>query len=264
MKKFIALFVALMFVFTFSTVAIASSSSDADAIVENVEAGALIDQSGQDNRVYNRNFVIPGNTPLPQTNGFFTAPTPDSSFRSITELFENDGSSISVTEGALESMAKGGNVDLHLQLIKGPDQTPRVFVKDENGDRWLTITYHKPVYTVVNGKKVLKYVIKPEGLTRTGFIDGEADNGDTNSLQVIGKCGLKALKDGDTHMVITAEGAHRAVEASGWGIGFYTVGGDISDNGKTAGSLGGGTGYASNETGTEDRPWIQGYVGVQE
>ena len=30
----------------------------------------------------------PGMVPLPQTNGFFTAPTPDSSFRSIREIVD--------------------------------------------------------------------------------------------------------------------------------------------------------------------------------
>ena len=96
------------------------------------------------------------------------------------------------------------------------------------------------------------------------MIDGEADDGETNSLQVIGIAGLEAIKDGNNFMMLTAEGAHRKVEASGWGIGFYTTGGLISSNGQESGIMGGGTGYSSNETGPEDRPWIQGYVGCRE
>jgi selenophosphate synthetase-related protein len=98
----------------------------------------------------------------------------------------------------------------------------------------------------------------------TGYLDGEADDGDTNSLQVIGEIGLAVVKDGNNYMVLTSEGAHRKVEAEGWGIGFYTTGGIISDSGKASGIMGGGTGYAQNETGPEDRPWIQGYFGVKE
>ena len=103
---------------------------------------------------------------------------------------------------------------------------------------------------------------KVHGLTVTGLIDAESDDAETNSIQVIAEAALKALKDGNNYMILTAEGAHRKVLASGWGIGFYTTGGQVSDGGQTAGIIGGGTGYSTNETGPEDRPWIQGYVGV--
>jgi hypothetical protein len=79
---------------------------------------------------------------------------------------------------------------------------------------------------------------------------------------VIGKVALKAMYAGFNHLEITAEGAHRGVFASGWGVGTYTVGGTMTDSGKTAGALGGGLGYASNQTSTEDKPWIQGNVGL--
>jgi hypothetical protein len=204
----------------------------------------------------------PGITPLPMTNGFFTAPTPDSSFRSIKDILRifGDGTTLRMTEGALGELAKGGDIESHLQVIRGSDQVPRIYTKDFKGDKWLTIGIEKPI--IVDGK--VMGTERLEGLTVTGFIDGEADDADTNSLQVMGKTGLKVLADGNNFMIITAEGAHRKVEASGWGIGTYAVYGGNWDNGKQSGGGGGGLGYASNETGPEDRPWIQGYVGCKE
>jgi hypothetical protein len=212
---------------------------------------------------YNRTFPVQGNVPLPQTNGFFTNPTPDSSFRSIRDILsafaEEDNFCIKMTEGALERLAKGGDVESHLQVLRGNDQVPRIYDEDTDSVKWLFIAIEKPI--IVDGK--LKGTEKIDGLKVTAMADGEADDSDTNSLQVIGKIGLKALKDGNNYLVVTAEGAHRKVEASGWGIGFYTTGGLISDSGKQAGIVGGGTGYSKNQTGPEDRPWIQGYVGVK-
>jgi len=240
----------------------AEDAAQANAEVNGVQAGASID-SHDTNTSYNRTFPIQGNVPLPQTNGFFTNPTPDSSFRSIRDILsafaEEDNFCIKMTEGALERLAKGGDVESHLQVLRGNDQVPRIYDEDTDSVKWLFIAIEKPI--IVDGK--LKGTEKIDGLKVTAMADGEADDSDTNSLQVIGKIGLKALKDGNNYLVVTAEGAHRKVEASGWGIGFYTTGGLISDSGKQAGIVGGGTGYSKNQTGPEDRPWIQGYVGVK-
>jgi hypothetical protein len=234
----------------------------------NATAGALIDKSGQDNSVTNRNFVNAGNTPIPGTNGFFTNPTPDSSFRSIKDIFNAfmgpDKYCIIVSEGALQSMARGGDVTSHLQILRGHNQITRIYDDDSEGIKVLYIAVEEPVFAMVNGKRVLTGTKRIEDLAVTGLIDGEADDANTNSIQVIGKTGLKALKDGNNYMVITAEGAHRMVEASGWGVGLYSVGGTVSESGKQSGLVGGGTGFAKNKTGTEDQPWIQGYVGVKE
>lgn len=240
----------------------------------NATAGAGASVVQEDNSVNNVNdykLVNPGVTPLPQTNGFFTAPTPDSSFRSIQDIIRvltlGDGV-IRFNEAALREMAAGGSVDVHVQILRGPTQVPRAYEKGNYTDKFtgeetklnkfLTITIEKPV--VKDGKVV--GMLKPEGIKPTGLIDGEATDGDTNSLQVLGAIGLKAIADGNNFMVITAEGAHRMVTASGWGVGFYGVTSGISDTGSHSNVGGGGTGYASNKTGTEDKPWVQGYVGV--
>jgi hypothetical protein len=238
------------------------------ASVDGVEVGASISTTDNSiNNVYNRQFPGIGNTPLPMTNGFFTAPTPDSSFRSIKDVlraFEGEGTYLMrMTEGALERLAKGGSSATNLQIIRGAKQVPRIYDADfddnSKNPRWLWLGIEAPV--IENGKLLgLKRI---DGLKVTGMIDSEADDGETNSLQVIGLAGLEAIEDGNNFMMLTAEGAHRKVEANGWGIGFYVSGGFVSDSGTQGVSPGGGTGYASNETGPEDRPWIQGYVGCK-
>lgn len=236
----------------------------ADASVEDVEANAAITTTDNSvSNVYNRQFVNAGVTPIPGTNGFFTAPTPDSSFRTAKELIfyltgDPTALSVKITEGACESLAKGGDVEANIQMVREEVAKAKA---DENGDKWITISILSPVFEMKDGKKVMTGVRK-ENLDVGGFADGEADDGDTNSFMVIGKVADKAIEAGFDHLQITAEGAHRKVEASGWGIGTYGVYGEVSDSGKTSGLVGGGLGYASNETGTEDRPWIQGNVGM--
>ena len=217
-----------------------------------------------DNSINNsRQFVNPGGIPFPQTNGFFTSPTPDSSFRSVRDWFRSymgpGKYMLYMTEGVLESMAKGGDVKSNLQIMRSADSVPRIYTDKYKGIRWLWIAIEKPIIKdskVIGTKRINDLVV-------TAMVDGEADDADTNSLQVIGKAGLKALSDGNNFMVITAEGAHRKVESSGVGIGFYVSGGTVSESGKSSGTTGGGTGWSKNESGPEDRPWIQGYVGVK-
>ena len=217
------------------------------------------DNSVNKSKVYNRQFVNPGNTPIPGTNGFFTAPTPDSSFRQVAELIfyltgDRDATYVNLTEGAAEALAKGGDVDSNIQVVR---ERLQVAQADQDGVRWITISMIKPI--VRDGKLIR---VDKADLRVAGFAVAEADDGDTDSFQVIGKLALKAIKANLDHLQITAEGAHRKVEASGWGIGFYTTGAQVSDGGTVSGLVGGGTGYASNEAGPEDRPWVQGNVGL--
>jgi len=197
----------------------------------------------------------PGNVPMPGTNGFFTAPTPDSSFRSIREIIKMDDPNavcLRVTEGTLEVWASGGDTKPNYQRVREAkvltrgNKADRVFADGTKEEvRWLNICIETPA-----------------GFRTAALVDNEADDGDTNMLHVLGKAGDIAVEDGVSTLVITAEGAHRAVEASGWGIGLYMLGSDVSKGGSTAGIMGGGTGYASNETQTEDNPWFQGKAGM--
>jgi hypothetical protein len=224
--------------------------------------GMSLDQSDHSNnksKVYNRQFVNPGNTPIPGTNGFFTAPTPDSSFRQVAEFIyylSGDANAVSVnlTEGACEVLAKGGDVDTNIQIVR---ERLAIAKADKDGVKWITISMLKPV--VEDGKLIS---VAKADLEVAGFVSAEADDADTDSFMVIGKAALKVINAGLDHLQITAEGAHRAVEASGWGIGAYSTAAKVSDGGTLSGVAGGGLGYAQNEASTEDRPWIQGNAGL--
>jgi len=97
------------------------SGSEANADIENVGAnsGSVIDQSGQDNSVRGGNGprYLPnaGVTPIPGTNGFFTAPTPDSSYRDMVEFLRFAGPIFS--EGAFEEMKKGADLESKFQMF---------------------------------------------------------------------------------------------------------------------------------------------------
>ena len=180
---------------------------------------------------------------LPGTGaGFYVRPSKDSSFRNIKELlsFYNR-----FTEGACEKLAAGGSSKIHLQILNDENQIARAEA-DDNGDRWIKIVLVKP----------------DEPFKMTGLIDGEAKNGGTNSFQVLGAMALKAIADGNNILYITNEDQHRMVEASGWGIGLYTVGAKVSRDGMNGGVAGGGLGWATNKSMTEDKPWYHGFVGV--
>jgi hypothetical protein len=256
--KFFKCFIAALLLFFIAGIAQAGNDIDTNADSFAASGASIDDHSKNTSNVYDRKFPNPGITPIPGTNAFFSDPTEDSSFRSVKDLIEmisGPGAvTLKISEGALANMAKGGDVDTHLQIIRGADSVDRA---PKNGTRWLWIAYQKPI--MENG--VLR-PMTPVNMTVTGAIDGEADDGGTNSFQVLGKMGLKAIKDGNNVMVISAEDSHRKIEASGYGFGTYVVVAGNMDNGKLGGGGGGGTGFAKNVTGPEDLPWAQGYVGV--
>jgi len=267
-KMFIVLFMCVSMIMC-SGIAIAqdiSGDSISGAKSDSMAEVYQVDNSINTSNVYDRKFVGSGPVPFPQTNGFFTAPTPDSSFRSIKDVLRAFAGPnhfmIRMTEGALQNWAKGGKATIHFQVMRDEDIVVRVYGDDYKGsEKWLWVGIEEPVFNCdgeVIGTKRL------EGLEVTSMVDGEAKEGKTNSLQVIGRAGLKAIKDGNNFMVITAEGAHRMVQASGWGIGGHTTGGLVNQSSKESVIGGGGTGYSNNKTGPEDKPWIQGYAGVMD
>ncbi len=267
LKKMLIIMLAIGLVAGISSNALAGASANASAgansevgIDNSDRSGASVTQTDNSkSKVTNRQFVNPGNVPFPQTNGFFTAPTPDSSFRPAKELIyfltgDPNAVAVQLTEGACEMLAKGGDVEANIQVVR---ERLAVAKADQDGVKWITVSVIAPI--IQDGKVT---GVRKADLRVAGFAVAEADDGDTNSFQVIGKVALKAIKAGLDHLQITAEGAHRKVEASGWGVGFFTTGAKVSDGGTVSGLVGGGTGYASNEAGPEDRPWIQGNVGL--
>ena len=261
MKKLIIAVICMSFILVGANAYAQQANANADVNAEAVYAPT--DNSVNTSNVYDRKFVNPGVYPFPQTNGFFTAPTPDSSFRSVKELlkFFADGDiyMIRISEGALKELASGGKTKMHIQIVRGEKQVARYYTKSFKGEKWLWLGIEEPAFdeagNIIGTKRVA-------GTKVTGMIDGETKDGHTNSFHVIGKAGLKALKDGNNVMILTAEGAHRMVQATGWGIGTAATGGLVNETGKEAIVGGGGTGYSNNKSMTEDKPWIQGYVGV--
>jgi hypothetical protein len=111
----------------------------------------------------------------------------------------------------------------------------------------------RKILIVIDAKRIAKIV---ETGIHKGFVNAKADNGDTNSIQVMAKMALSAMKKGANVLYLKAEGAHRKVEAFGWGIGFSQVKAS-EDNMST-----GGTGISGGSSGPEDRPWLQGHMFV--
>jgi hypothetical protein len=218
------------------------SLSDAAASGGDAQSSVEITDHSQTTNI-DRRYVNPGNVPIPTVPGFYVWPTVDPSFRPMQDMYDIYGDPFRITEGALERLAKGGKVDVNFLVTRGQDEVARVYTGHKEW-KWLWVG-SKPYH----------------GLSVTAMVDGKADSGDTNSMQVFGKMGLAALKDGNNWLVITRENHHRRVEGSGWGVGLYTAGGLNSSNGQQSITPGGGTGYASSKTGTQDLPWIHGYAG---
>ena len=149
MKKMLIVISVLSCLFLVGNVfgqSVSGSKSDADA---NSQSGVLIDNSHQSSKVTNNDRKLVQGVPvMAGTNGFFTSPTPDSSFKSIKDILRafGDGTTLRITEGALENMAKGGDVESHLQIIRGSDAVPRIYTSDFKDTKWLTIAIEKPIF----------------------------------------------------------------------------------------------------------------------
>jgi hypothetical protein len=177
--------------------------------------------------------AIPGSVPVYGAPGFFTTPTPDGSFESLKQALQFADM---FSEQALIDMAAGGSVNAYVK-----DLSPNV-----------TATFEDP------NNKMIKIVLEaPKGLKYEGPANGEALNGKTNMWQVMAAVALKALRQGSNVVYFAAEGAHRGVEASGWGIGFAHT--KASHDNVSVG----GTGYAAGKSGPQDKPWLQGFAFVE-
>ena len=177
--------------------------------------------------------AIPGNVPVYGAPGFFTTPTPDGSFESLKQALQFADM---FSEQALIDMAAGGSVNAYVK-----DLNPKATAKFEDPNN-----------------KMIKIVLEaPKGLEYEGPANGEALNGKTNMWQVMAAVALKALRNGSNVVYFAAEGAHRGVESSGWGIGFAHT--KASHDNVSVG----GTGYAAGKAGPQDKPWLQGFAFVE-
>ncbi len=212
--------------------------ADSSATVNDVGATASnnLDQSVHDNvNTYEATKSHPyaGVVPIPGTPGWFTTPTPDGDFISVKDIIQF-GEVYSV--GALENMARWGKTRVTYAAVN-PEKAVSTRHKD---DTKIMLIFRPEVIQVV----------KKTG-THVAFVNGSATNGKTNSIQLMAKMALKALKNGANVIAFQAEGAHRKVEASGWGIGLSYVSASKDNMGS------GGTGISGGSAGPEDRPWLQ-------
>jgi len=230
MKKIIVIMMSLVFV-AFYIPAMADTTSEAN--VDDVTA-SIDDHSINTYEATDRAFPNAGSVPIPGQPGWFTTPTPDGDFVTIKNILEF-GKVFS--EGALENMAKWGET-----RITYAEVNPEKCVNGrEKNDRRILL--------VIDPDRIKG--IKNTG-THVAFINGTAKNGKTNSVQLVGAMALKAMQNGANVLVFKAEGAHRKIEAFGWGIGFsYAKASDTS-------IATGGTGISGGSAGPEDRPWLQG------
>jgi hypothetical protein len=229
--------VTLISLFTVPAMAFLDDNSTDNSTNASAETEAAASVTQIDNSTNKANAsqtrAIPGNVPIPGGTGFFTTPTPDGSFETLKTalMFAN-----MFSEQALVSLAAGGSV--------------RIFVKDLSPK--ISATFED------SNNKMIKIVLDvPKGLTYKGPANGEAKNGSTNSIQVMAAIALKALRNGSNVVYFAAEGAHRGVETSGWGIGFAHT--KASHDNVSAG----GTGYAAAKAGPQDKPWLQGFAFVE-
>lgn len=259
MKKLLVAVVAIVALVVSPMVVMADSSANANSNTNSSSgSNSLIDNSNQDNSQKNNNnqryLPNPGNAPIPGTNGFFTTPTPDSSYRDMIEFLRFAGPIFS--EGAFEEMKKGADVEAHFQMFNTANRVKRADAVVNEGEE-KPIRYVKVI--IDNNGNVAK-----EGDIRYfAAVDAEADDAETNSVQILANMGDECAEKGGNILVLTRQNAHRRVFASGWGIGTYIVGSQVSDGGDTAGVMGGGTGFSKNRTGPEDMPWLHAYCGVR-
>ena len=211
----------------------ATSNTDVDATAINapVNIGA-------------RGFAIPAETTFAPLPSYLGAATPSSSFQSIQTILTYG---ITFTKSELERMAKGSGVFKSVKVkakalidVEGPN----------TDDPVLTIYLRKPT----EGK-----------IMQIGFITANAENVDNNSVEVLGKAGLAALKMNANALHVTAEGAHRILKAFGWGFGSNTTHASMNGTEQDYGNVtSGGFGLSGGTAGYKDMPWLQMFALVVE
>lgn len=245
MKKILIVLVTFGLLF-FTNYTFADTGATATSATESTSSSSAIDNSttAQQNlqsidshdtyEATDRAFPNAGPVPIPGQPGWFTTPTPDGEFIQMKNILEFGRV---FSEGALENMAKGGSTRVTYAEV---NKAKRVSKRDKNDRR---------ILVVIDPVRIKE--IKENG-THVAYVNGAAKNGTTNSVQLVGAMALKAIHNGANVIVFKAEGAHRKVEAFGWGIGFaYAKATDSS-------LATGGTGISGGSAGPEDRPWLQG------
>ncbi len=222
LNKSLIVICAVFLISMFSVPAFAGSSADAGA-------SAVLQQDNHSIVKAMEARPYAGPVPIPGQPGWFTTPTPDGSFQSLRAILQYGDV---FTEGALENMAKG-KVAVRYMVTNDKNEVARAKFAD-------------------NLKRKIKILIVKPDAKFIAYANGNAKNGKTDSVQVMAAIALKALRDGANVVAFTAEGAHRKVQAFGWGIGVS--GTTASENSMVTPGLG----ISGGNSGPEDWPWLQG------
>ena len=241
MKKLFTIICAVALISGFSVLpAMAGSSSTSQSA-----GSALIDQSGQSNvsEAMERGFPIPGRVGYGPVINYYGKPLPTSQFRPVESLLMYANI---FSEGALEQIVAKGTDFIHeLEIVQGPDQQVRASY-GEGEVRWI---------------KVIATTKMQADHGLIGYATSEADDRKTSMLEVMAQAALDAIRAGADVLQITAQGASRDTETSGWGIGFNTTQATMMGSGADYGNVSsGGTGYSTAWAGMRDKPWIQANV----
>jgi len=240
LRKTLTIVLAASLISVLSIPAMAGSSSSANS--NSQAAGtALIDQSGQNNisESMERGFVVPGGVGYGPVINYYGKPLPTAQFRPVETLLMYGGW---FSEGTLEKIvSRSSDTITECEVVNGAKYVPRAKA-DPNGTRWIRII----ATTAVQEKHGL-----------VGYVTSEADDRKTSMLEVVAQAALDALRSGADILQVTAQGAARDTETSGWGIGFNTTAAKMFDGDNVSGVASGGTGYSSAWAGMRDKPWIQ-------
>jgi len=251
MRKALTIILAVATICFFTIPAMADISADAaaDAAANaNNNQGQsqdikFDDHSTNTSEAMDRGFPIPGQVQYGPVINYYGKPLPTSQFRPVETLLQYGNV---FSEGALEQIvAKGTDIIHELEVVRGPDQQVRASYEKKEV-RWIKIIATTAVQA-------------DHGLI--GYATSEADDRKTSMLEVVARAALDAIRDGADVLQITAQGAARDTETSGWGIGFNTTMASNLGNGQgTMGIATGGTGYSTAWAGMRDKPWIQANV----
>ena len=243
MKKLLTIVSAISLVLFLTVPAMAlldDNSTNANAVVG--EVGASIDDHSTNNNTseaMDRAFPVPGGVNFGPVINYFGKPLPTAQFRPVETLLMYGGW---FSEGTLEKIvSKSSDTITECEVVNGAKYVPRAKA-DPNGTRWIRII----ATTAVQEKHGL-----------VGYVTSEADDRKTSMLEVVAQAALDALRSGADILQVTAQGAARDTETSGWGIGFNTTAAKMFDGDNVSGVASGGTGYSSAWAGMRDKPWIQ-------
>ena len=239
MKKLLSIMFAITLTALLSLPTMAGQSASQSG-AEATGYGVVGDiNSGNTNDAMDRPFPLQGGVGYGPVINYFGKPLPTAGFRPVETLLMYGGW---FSEGTLERIIKKSDILHEMEVVNEARYVPRAKA-DPNGTKWIRVI---ATMNVQNG----------HGLV--GYITCEADDRKTDMLEVLAQAALDALRAGADVLQITAQGAARDTETSGWGIGFNTtIASDLGNGQGTMGVATGGTGYSKAWAGMRDKPWIQ-------